>query len=83
MTWEMIGATGECAAAIAMVASLLYLARQIRQANQQTESAARYSYLNAYGLANSTIGESTQSASVFRRGLSDDVPFQILGDKAS
>ena len=58
MTWEMIGATGEWAAAIAVVASLLYLARQIKLANQQSKGAARYSFLSAYGLANAAIGES-------------------------
>jgi len=72
MTWEMIGATGEWAAAIAVVASLLYLARQIKLANQQSKAAARYSFLSAYGLANATIGESKESASVFHRGLNND-----------
>jgi len=72
MTWEIIGATGEWAAAIAVVASLLYLARQIKLANQQTKAAARYSFLNAYGLANASIGESKESASIFQRGLNND-----------
>jgi hypothetical protein len=72
MTWEIIGATGEWAAAIVVVASLLYLARQIKLANQQTKAAARYSFLNAYGLANASIGESKESASVFQRGLNND-----------
>ena len=72
MTWEMIGATGEWAAAIAVVASLLYLARQIKLANQQSKAAARYSFLNAYGLANAAIGESKESASIVRRGLDND-----------
>ena len=72
MTWEMIGATGEWAAAIAVVASLLYLARQIKLANQQSKGAARYSFLSAYGLANAAIGESKESASIFRRGLEND-----------
>ncbi len=33
MNWEVIGATGEWAGAIAVVLTLLYLARQIRQQN--------------------------------------------------
>ncbi|MDJ0657451.1 MAG: hypothetical protein QNJ40_25035 [Xanthomonadales bacterium] len=69
MNWEIIGATGEWAAAITVVASLLYLARQIRIANQQSQAAARYSFLDAYGQANAAIGESRESAAIFRRGL--------------
>ncbi len=73
MTWEIIGATGEWAAAVAVIASLLYLARQIRVANIQSEASARYSFLDAYGLANATIGSDKQAASVFRRGLNDEL----------
>lgn len=69
MTWQNVGAVGEWVAAIAVIASLLYLARQIKLANLQSEAAARYSFLDAYGLANATIGGSKKAASVFRRGL--------------
>ena len=44
MIWEMIGAIGEWIAAIAVIASLLYLARQIKLANLQSEAVARYSF---------------------------------------
>jgi hypothetical protein len=69
MNWEIIGSTGEWAGAIAVVASLLYLARQIHLANLQSQAAARYLFLDAYGLANATIAASKESASVFQRGL--------------
>ena len=61
MNWEIVASTGEWAGAIAVVASLLYLARQIRATNQQSRSAARYSFLDAYGKANAAISESLQS----------------------
>mgnify|MGYP001825533351 FL=1 len=67
--WEIISATGEWAGAIAVVASLLYLARQIKLANDQSRAAARYSFLDAYGLANAAVGEDKHSAGVFSRGL--------------
>ncbi len=72
MNWEVIGSTGEWAGAIAVVASLLYLARQIKLANLQSQALARYSFLDAYGRANATIGGSQDSASVFHRGLNGD-----------
>ena len=67
--WEIVSATGEWAGAIVVVASLLYLARQIKQINEQSRASARYSFLNAYGLANASIGEDKHSADVFSRGI--------------
>ena len=69
MNWEIVASTGEWAGAIAVVASLLYLARQIHISNLQSQAAARYSYLDAYGMANATIAASKESASVFEKGL--------------
>ena len=73
MNWEIVSATGEWAGAIAVVASLLYLARQIRLSNQQSQASARYSFLEAYGQANTAISGTKQTASLFRRGLSDEL----------
>jgi len=70
MNWEIIGATGEWAGALAVVASLIYLASQIRISNRQTQSSARFSFLNSYGQMSASIIENKHSASVFRRGLS-------------
>jgi hypothetical protein len=39
--WEIVSATGEWAGAIVVVASLLYVARQIKQTNEQSRAAAR------------------------------------------
>lgn len=39
MNWEAIGAIGEIAGAIAVVATLYYLARQIKQQNRQAKRA--------------------------------------------
>lgn len=73
MNWEIIAATGEWAGAIAVVASLLYLARQIHHATKQAKAAARFSFLDAYGETNAAIFQSKQSASVYRRGLLGDL----------
>jgi hypothetical protein len=71
MNWDIIASTGEWAGAIAVIASLLDLARQIKALNQQSRSAARYSFLEAYSNAHLAKEGSTQVASVFRRGLDD------------
>ena len=52
-----------------MVASLVYLGRQIHQANAQSQADARYSFLDSYGQLNLTVAEDRDLASVFRRGL--------------
>jgi hypothetical protein len=72
MNWEIVASTGEWAGAMAVVASLLYLARQIHLVNLQSRAAARYSFLDAYGIANATIAGSKESALVFEKGLRGD-----------
>ena len=41
MDWEAIGAVGEVLGALAVLASLIYLARQIRQNTQMMKSTVR------------------------------------------
>ena len=41
MNWEAIGAVGEILGALAVFASLIYLARQIRQNTQMMKSTVR------------------------------------------
>lgn len=72
MNWEIIGATGDWAGALAVVVSLIYLAGQVRLSNKQTKSAARYSFLDAYGQLHASLIESMAATSVFRRGLSGE-----------
>jgi hypothetical protein len=73
VNWDIVGATGEWAGAIAVVASLLYLARQIQQATRQARAAARYSFVDAYGETNAAIFQSTDTASIYRRGLAGEL----------
>ncbi len=69
MNWVAIGAVAEFFGAVAVVASLGYLGRQIRQANAQSQVDARYSFLDAYGHVSLTIAQNKDLASVFRRGM--------------
>ena len=45
MNWEMIGAIGELVGAAAVVATLFYLASQIREASRESKSS-RWGELN-------------------------------------
>jgi len=69
MNWEAVGAVAEILGAVAVVASLLYLGRQIHQANAQSQAGARYSFIDAYGQLNLTVAGNKELASVFRRGM--------------
>lgn len=41
MNWDALGAVGEMIGAVAVVVTLLYVARQIHQVNAQTQASAR------------------------------------------
>lgn len=71
MNIEFVTASADTVAAIAVVASLVYLGRQIHISNLQSQAAARYSFLDAYGAGNATIASSTEASSVLHRGLTD------------
>lgn len=49
MNIEFVTAAADAVAAIAVVVSLVYLGRQIHISNVQSQAAARYSFLDAYG----------------------------------
>jgi hypothetical protein len=48
MNWEAIGAIGEIVGAVAVVATLIYLANQIRVAGTAAESAGSYASAEVY-----------------------------------
>ena len=47
MNWDAVGAIGEVVGAVAVVITLLYVARQIHQASAQTRVSARCSFNDA------------------------------------
>jgi len=71
MNIEFVTAAADAVAAIAVVVSLAYLGRQIHISNLQSQAAARYSFLDAYGAGNAAIASSTEASSVLYRGLSE------------
>jgi len=74
MSWDAVGAVAEIVGAAAVVASLIYLAAQIRQNSRQVEEQVRALRLQSYDSAGADfsalrlhISNSPQLASVWRR----------------
>ena len=85
MDWQMIGAVGEILGAGGVIATLGYLAAQIRSSGRaaQQRAAAELLDLNQDILAQ--VSKDTESARAFRRGLladpdlTDDEVFRFHG----
>ncbi len=71
MNWTAIGATGELLGAIGVIASLLYLARQMRGAAADARRATAQAVFTKLNTAFETTSANPQLAGVFLRGTSD------------
>ena len=71
MNWEAIGAVGEILGAAAVVATLAYLARQMRQGSVATTSAAMGSWLADYNAMLLELLRDPEVAQIVRQGLTD------------
>ena len=71
MTLEGFAAVGEIITSVATVATLAYLALQIRTANRVEMVQSRRAVHERTGSIATALGTDKQSASVFRRGLAD------------
>ena len=82
MNWEAIAAIGEIVGAIAVVATLIYLAIQIRTARISAASAATYSAMEGYSrwraniLQNSDIANAVAKANQYET-LNEREQFQL------
>ena len=70
MSIQDLGALGELLAAIATVATLIYLATQIRQNTRSNETNAIDMAMSGYAQVNQTLTDPT-IASIYRRGMND------------
>ncbi len=71
MNWEIVASTGEWAGAIAVVATLFYLARQIQQQNQIARYNAWESIFQGFNQNNQLIASSPEVAELALRGIND------------
>ena len=77
MNWEMIGATGEWAGALAVVVTLFYLARQIKASTNQATAEAESAIQREFIVLQDGLTEPITS-SVMRRGF---YSFNSLSEK--
>ena len=71
LNWDAIGAVGEILGAAAVVATLMYLARQMRQETRADTAATMGSWLADYNGMVLEITRDPDVATIFRQGLTD------------
>jgi hypothetical protein len=71
LNWDAVSAVAELVAAVAVVASLLYLAAQIRQNTRQSRLTAQQATVHEIGRALQAQAQSREWADLLLRGLRD------------
>jgi hypothetical protein len=69
MNWDMLGAVAELAAAIAVVISLLYLSRQVRDTNRLARAEASRTPNSDLNMLNASFGTHPAFRSALRRAI--------------
>ena len=69
MNWQAIGAVGEVLGALGVIATLGYLAVQIRQNTRSLRDSAFQEIVNSVGELTMRLGTNQQSSAILRRGL--------------
>jgi len=69
MNWQAIAAVAEAVGAVAVVASLLYLAVQVRQNTRQSRLGAQQAMVAELGMALQAQAQDREFASLLARGL--------------
>jgi hypothetical protein len=75
MNWDAIGAIGEIIGAVAVIATLIYLARQIQQSNRIALAESEISLRNSFGIANQAIYSDAELAKIVTKAQSANVEF--------
>jgi hypothetical protein len=71
VTIQELGSLGEFVAAIATIATLVYLAVQIRQNTAATRAASHHEITDSFNVINVALGSDPILAALFRRGGED------------
>jgi len=71
LNWEMIGAIAESVGALGVIASLVYLASQIRDGTRATRRTNAHDVNESFRAWWAQLSESEETASIWQRGLTD------------
>ena len=69
MNWEAIGAVGQVVGALAVIATIVYLAFQVRQNTQSIRASALNNSISTVCDSRRAITETTETANIWNRGL--------------
>ena len=82
MNWEMISAIGEIVGAVAVVASLVYLARQVRFSNRLAQAEAFRTPISDINNLNATFGLDPTFRDAIFRVIEGATPDDLTPDQA-
>ena len=68
MNWDAIGAVGEILGAVAVLFTLIYLARQIKQNTQEVRSSNYHAITGSFNAINMIVAQNAELARVFKLG---------------
>ena len=71
MNWDALGAIGEIVGAVAVIATLLYLAIQIREARLLTKSTSLQNAVSSFNELNVVMGSDPKTVDLITRGVYD------------
>ena len=72
MNWDAIGAMGEVLGALAVIATLVYLARQIRESNKLAKSTSARDVMNGFGETNALMTQPSLAAAFAKMAENKD-----------
>ena len=78
MNWDALGAFGEIIGAIAVLATLLYLAKQIRQSNRFAIASSEITIWNSFGPINEAIYGNTEIARLNTMAKDENAEFDDI-----
>ncbi len=81
MNWEAIGAIGEVGGAIAVVATLIYLARQIRESTQATRITAYHQATEQLWSVGVAVSKDSELAEILARTFAGGIDSLALPDR--
>ena len=81
MNWEAIGAVGEVGGAIAVVATLIYLARQIRESTQATRITAYHQATEQLWSVGVAVSKDSELAEILARTFAGGIDSLALPDR--
>lgn len=78
MDWQAIGAVGEVLGAVGVITTLIYLAAQIRQNNQQLHISTSWNIHEGMAALNSRWADNAEMADILWRGMQEPASLSPL-----